>query len=166
MTNPDFRSELQRLVEAYEKHGGKWPDHHEQALFQAVEDARAALAQSAPVVVSVINSGSERLRLVAVGIRSGYMAGHDATVEGYYGDPDEVASEMASMVLAELNSVPQPEPVAVAPTDEELLLLACMTDLVYDNGYGAFPSSFVEGTDITREALSFARAVLAKWGHQ
>jgi hypothetical protein len=45
MTNPDFRAELQRLVEAYEEHGGKWPDHHEQALFQAVEDARAVLAR-------------------------------------------------------------------------------------------------------------------------
>ena len=41
----DFRAELQRLVEAYDEHGGKWPDHHEQALFQAVEDARVALAQ-------------------------------------------------------------------------------------------------------------------------
>jgi hypothetical protein len=46
----DFRAELQRLVEAYEEHGGKWPDHHEQALFQAIEDARAALAQPEPVV--------------------------------------------------------------------------------------------------------------------
>jgi len=56
------------------------------------------------------------------------------------------------------------QPAPVAPTDEELLRLACMTDLVYDDGYGAFPSSFVEGTDTTREALSFARAVLARWG--
>jgi len=45
MTNPDFRAELQRLVEAYDEHGGKWPDHHEQALFQAVKNARAALDQ-------------------------------------------------------------------------------------------------------------------------
>jgi hypothetical protein len=41
----DFRAKLQRLVKAYDEHGGKWPDHHEQALFQAVEDARAALAE-------------------------------------------------------------------------------------------------------------------------
>jgi hypothetical protein len=52
----------------------------------------------------------------------------------------------------------------VAPTDEELLLMACMTGLVYDNGCGAFPSSFIEGTDTTRETLAFARAVLAHWG--
>jgi hypothetical protein len=99
----DFRAELQRLVKAYDEHGGKWPDHHEQALFQAVENARAALAQPEPGPEPV----SERLRLVAVGIRSGYMAGHDATVDGYYADPDEVASEMASIVLAELDSIPQ-----------------------------------------------------------
>ena len=52
MTNPDYRAELQRLVEAYDEHGGKWPDHHEQALFQAVEDARTALAQPEQVDVS------------------------------------------------------------------------------------------------------------------
>jgi hypothetical protein len=44
-----FRAELQRLVEAYDEHGGKWPDHHEQALFQAVKNARAALNLPEPV---------------------------------------------------------------------------------------------------------------------
>ena len=44
----DYRAELQRLVKAYDEHGGRWPDHHEQALFQAVEAARATLAQSEP----------------------------------------------------------------------------------------------------------------------
>ena len=47
-----FRAELQRLVEAYDEHGGKWPDHHEQALFQAVKNARAALAQPEPVALA------------------------------------------------------------------------------------------------------------------
>jgi hypothetical protein len=41
----DYRAELQRLVQAYDEHGGKWPDAHEQALFQAVEAARTTLAQ-------------------------------------------------------------------------------------------------------------------------
>jgi hypothetical protein len=44
----DYRAELQRLVQAYDEHGGKWPDAHEQALFQAVETARATLAQPEP----------------------------------------------------------------------------------------------------------------------
>jgi hypothetical protein len=44
----DYRAELQRLVQAYDEHGGKWPDAHEQALFQAVEAARATLAQPEP----------------------------------------------------------------------------------------------------------------------
>jgi hypothetical protein len=44
----DYRTELQRLVKAYDEHGGRWPDHHEQALFQAVEAARTALAQPEP----------------------------------------------------------------------------------------------------------------------
>jgi hypothetical protein len=44
----DYRAELQRLVQAYDDHGGRWPDHHEQALFQAVETARTTLAQPEP----------------------------------------------------------------------------------------------------------------------
>jgi hypothetical protein len=44
----DYRAELQRLVQAYDEHGGKWPDENEQALFQAVEAARATLAQPGP----------------------------------------------------------------------------------------------------------------------
>jgi len=44
----DYRAELQRLVQAYDEHGGKWPDENEQALFQAVEAARTALAQPEP----------------------------------------------------------------------------------------------------------------------
>jgi hypothetical protein len=44
----DYRAELQRLVKAYDEHGGRWPDHHEQALSDAVEAARTALAQPEP----------------------------------------------------------------------------------------------------------------------
>ena len=35
-------------MKAYDEHGGRWPDHHEQALFQAVKAARTALAQPEP----------------------------------------------------------------------------------------------------------------------
>jgi len=44
----DFRAELQRIVQAHDDHGGRWPTHHEDALFDAVEFARAALAQPEP----------------------------------------------------------------------------------------------------------------------
>jgi hypothetical protein len=113
---------------------------------QLLDRARAALAQPAPAVAPLINAGSERLRLVAGGICSGYMAGHNATVEGHYGDPDEVASEMASMVLAELGSVPQSEPVA--PTDEDV------TELFYRH--------MGEGSEVGFEN-AIAEA-LARWG--
>jgi hypothetical protein len=39
----NFRAELQRLVQAYDEHGGRWPMHHEQALSDAVKAARASL---------------------------------------------------------------------------------------------------------------------------
>ncbi len=67
-------------------------------------------------------------------------------------------------MVNKLHQINNPAIQPVAPTDDELLRLACMTNLVYDNGYGAFPSCFIEDTDTTREALSFARAVLARWG--
>ena len=44
----DYRTELQRLVKAYDEHGGRWPQHHEDALHEAVEAARTALAQPEP----------------------------------------------------------------------------------------------------------------------
>ena len=44
----DFRAELQALVSAYDKHGGRWPQEDEVALLAAVERARAALAQPEP----------------------------------------------------------------------------------------------------------------------
>jgi hypothetical protein len=40
----DFRAELERLVKAYDDHGGRWPDDDVRALYQAVQKARAALA--------------------------------------------------------------------------------------------------------------------------
>jgi hypothetical protein len=41
----DYRAELQRLVKAYDEHGGRWPDEGVQALHNAVEAARTTLAQ-------------------------------------------------------------------------------------------------------------------------
>lgn len=40
----DFRAELTALVDAYDEHGGRWPQADEEALLQAVEHARAVLA--------------------------------------------------------------------------------------------------------------------------
>jgi hypothetical protein len=40
----DFRAELERLVKAYDDHGGRWPDDDVRALYQAVKKARAALS--------------------------------------------------------------------------------------------------------------------------
>jgi len=69
----------------------------ESPRFDLVATAFALWRSAAPEPVSV----AERLRLVAAGIRCGYMAGHDATVEGRYADPEEVAAECATQVLQE-----------------------------------------------------------------
>jgi len=60
----DFRAELAALVAAYDEHGGKWPQHHEEALWQAVERARAALAQPEP-------AGAAATAAVAAAIAAG-----------------------------------------------------------------------------------------------
>ena len=44
----DWKDELRRLVAAYDKHGGRWPQEDEQALYDAFTRARAALAQLEP----------------------------------------------------------------------------------------------------------------------
>jgi len=46
--NIDYRAELQRLVKAYDDHGGNWPEDDIEALRQAVERARAFLDQPEP----------------------------------------------------------------------------------------------------------------------
>ena len=46
----------------------------------------------------------ERLRIMVAGIRYGYMAGHDDTVESRYGDPDDVAADYAPEILGELDA--------------------------------------------------------------
>jgi hypothetical protein len=109
----DYRAELQRLLGAVEN---DVIDTNDGLRFQAaVNRAHAALAQSEPLA-PLIDAGNERLRLVAAGIRFGYMAVHDATVDGHYGDPDEVASEMAEVVIDELDALAQPEPVGSKPS--------------------------------------------------
>ncbi len=112
---------------------------------------------------AVLRAASARvLHLCEDSVNSKFLEGIEASADLL----DQIANELepleypfcqrARAALAQ----PEPEP----PTDDELLRLACMTNLVYDNGYGAFPSCFIEDTDTTREALSFARAVLARWG--
>jgi hypothetical protein len=76
-------------------------DTNDGPRFRAVVDRTRAALATPPAV-----DGDERLRLMTAGICSGYIAGHEATVEGHYGDPDEVAAEMAPMVLAEVGATP------------------------------------------------------------
>jgi hypothetical protein len=102
----------------------------------------------------------ERLRLVTAGVCSGYIAGHEATVEGHYGDPDEVAAEMAPMVLAEVASTPPaatreagPPPQAGAEITRAQATRLC-SEVMAAHDRQTF-AEFVE---------HFARAVLARWG--
>ena len=64
----------------------------------------------------------ERLRIMAAGIRYGYMAGHNDTVEACYGDPDAVAADYAPEILGELGiAPPAPESPAEALAARSLL---------------------------------------------
>jgi hypothetical protein len=117
----DFRAELQRLVEAYDEHGGKWPDHHEQALFQAVEDARAALAQP-------YSDPTEEQRL-------GYLKGLEDCAHAALAQPEPALSpavdrmldlqdriQMGSLTLAEaLDEIAGPKPPSLKERSLQLL---------------------------------------------
>jgi hypothetical protein len=81
---------------------------------------------------------------------------------------DLVACQAAGLraVLAKYGST-TPQLVAEGPTDDKLMDIARATDLVYYMGEDCgFASPYMEGTDITAEVLAYARAALAKWGHQ
>ena len=157
MTNPDYRSELQRLVEAYEEHGGKWPDHHEQALFQSVEDARAVLAQPEPVVPT----DEELLRLA--------WSIHGPTFDSDLVDFGRRCYNLAKRPV----SLPYKLPEPVVPTDEELLKL--MPETMLDEfSYAAKVCSDATGgqvkpgifrVSLNTGALDYARAVLTRWGN-
>jgi hypothetical protein len=56
-------------------------------------------------------------------------------------------------------ATPPPEP----PTDDELIRAAEESGFVYKD-YGCLFNSYQECTDIKTEVLSFARAVLERWG--
>jgi hypothetical protein len=138
----DYRAELQRLVEAYDEHGGKWPDHHEQALFQSVEDARAALAQLEPVAPT-----DEEL--------DGLFDAHCCTDD--FGTHLMDAACFRDGVRALLNPQPVSQPYKlpkpVAPTDEELLASV-------RHFYGDQTAADMGAED----DLCTARAVLARYG--
>jgi hypothetical protein len=112
----------------------------------ATEESSAPQPDPTPPAVD----GDERLRLVAAGISSGYTAGHDATVDGHYGDPDEVAAETAPMVLTEVDATTREEG-AVRPTEAELF------QVLMQNGGETRATS-------NKWLEPFTRAVLARWG--
>lgn len=64
--------------------------------------------------------------------------------------------ERASAALAE----PEPEP----PTDEEILQLSVDCDVTYSLTEGVFCTPWVDGFNIRKEVVSFAWALLTRWG--
>jgi hypothetical protein len=98
------------------------PFAREDAEAAQLAGLRAVLSRWAhPATPSAPDLGDrERLRIMEAGIRYGYVAGHDDTVEGRYGDPDELAADEAPEILGEVGATfeamleqqapPAPEP--------------------------------------------------------
>jgi hypothetical protein len=80
---------------------GPW-DSQTMAVFGVGAEAQAGEV-AVPVAVS------ERLRIVRAGIRAGYNLGHHHTVEGSWGDPDEVADDIAQETLDDIGLPPAPQ---------------------------------------------------------
>jgi hypothetical protein len=76
------------------------------------QEAELAALRGVPVAVS------ERLRIVKAGIRAGYNLGHHHTVEGGWGDPDEVADDIAQETLDDIGLPPAPQCLIARMADE------------------------------------------------
>ena len=73
-----------------------------QQLAPAEEAVRLLRPDPAPVSQPPAPGDAERLQIMAAGIRYGYLAGHEDTVDGHYADPDAVAADYAPEILKEL----------------------------------------------------------------
>ena len=108
-TTPDFRAELQRLVDLYYALGGNWSPHgYTDTWNDALANARAALATPPPLAPNYIDPehhGEDRELLQVF-----YAA---CNAEG--GTADEIHLRGIRAVMAAC-ATPPPEP----PTDEEL----------------------------------------------
>ena len=116
--DPEHQGDDRELLEAFYRacnaEGGTADEIHLRGL-RAVLEARPA-APPAPEPGPPI-SHTERLRIVKHGICAGYNLGHHHTVEGGWGDPDEVAADYAEETLTDLGD----EPPAVVPVAVEAL---------------------------------------------
>jgi hypothetical protein len=158
---PDWRALCQELHDAldsvFQVMAGEAGTDHINTATNVLLRVDAALA-TPPAV-----DADERLRLVTAGVRSGYTAGHDATVEGHYGDPEEVAADMAPVVLAEAGPAPPAATREAGPqagaeiSDEELRAIG---DTIM--GYVADPVDSQEMVEYGRAVWN--RAALARWG--
>ncbi len=82
-------------------------------------------------------------------------------LEGWqcYASPDGPNAKVLDRARAALS---QPEPQG--PTDEEILALSQWHEVSYTLINGSVIYPFQEGTDMKDAVLSFARAVLTRWG--
>jgi hypothetical protein len=124
----DYRTELQRLVKAYDEHGGKWPDHHEQALFQAVKAARTALAQPEPEGVG------ERIASIATAVRE-CAFGWEPTARLIGNVCAEDVADLCGAILTRY-AHPTIKPVPDTKAHELLNLLLDDLDALVDNSEG------------------------------
>ena len=63
-------------------------------------------------------------------------------------------------LLAAALAAPEPE----EPTDEEILQLSVDCDVTYSLAEGEFCTPWQDGYNMRKEVISFAHAILARWG--
>ncbi len=151
----DYRAELQRLVKAHDEHGGKWPDHHEQALFQAVQAARAALAQPEPEGVGLSDDAIE------ADFRSWY---NERYHHHYFGAIPLVECIEWTRYALTRYATPQPEPEG--PTEKQVMDLAddCAFDRQEISGFDGGRTFHGYGWECTdAQLVTFASALITRY---
>jgi hypothetical protein len=161
----DFRAALERLLQAYDDHGGNWLPHHEQAWFQALDDARAIL-DSPPLLPYIgpewqpcvklpitVHVREQRPGETHISTRDGItpVRPDDLIMRGEQGEEYPIGCELFNSTyrLGE----------ATSPRDE-IDFAAELADVMEEDGYNP---DFPEMEEITPDDLISAAVIIRKY---
>ena len=187
-TTPDFRAELEKLVDLYEALGGNWSPHgYTDTWNDAVASARAALATPPPEPPTVMEALAARPLLEQVA-RLGDCIGANTV-----GKIMAISSRAAAWLEAnppgqpveiEPRGCPTPgacscvEPATTPPeppTDQEIMglmpqqmhedLATAVRAMAEQEGIDSTPAKGIMRIILNRHIVDLVRAALERWGH-
>jgi hypothetical protein len=161
-TTTDWRAELQRLVEAYDN-SKRWP-YHEDALSDAVEVARAALAQSEPQEPTGYQEIAKRAIESCLAQReevlSAFIAKHGFHPEDAVQVEQRQPDGTSTWMIKRRSTQSEPQ----EPTHEELQHFLRNQDRARLEQESPFGAPDYDGSQARAARVADIRAALARWG--